>query len=148
LVTEGDHLRGHPARWSSGALGLSVAIALASIACDDAPPEPRPIPGDVVVTLVSPNGAEGAAVLSTAGTGIVDVTAQESVRVFHWRAGGVSRIVVLRDEVGVIWFTMSVENVARPPQMEVVEVADGDNRLRSSLMGYAVEVEPAGGAGS
>jgi hypothetical protein len=142
LVTEGDHLRGHPARWSSGALGLSVAIALASIACDDAPPEPRPIPGDVVVTLVSPNGAEGAAVLSTAGTGIVDVTAQESVRVFHWRAGGVSRIVVL------LWFTMSVENGARPPQMEVVEVADGDNRLRSSLMGYAVEVEPAGGAGS
>ena len=132
----------------NGAFGLSVAIALAAVACDDAPPEPEPVPGDVTVTLVSPNGSEGAAVLATADAGIVGVTAEEPVRVFHWREGGVSRIVALRDEAGEIRFTMSLEDVARPPRLEVVEVADGTNRLRSTLTGYEIDVARLGGAGS
>ncbi len=132
----------------NGAFGLSVAIALVAVACDDAPPEPEPVPGDVSVTLISPIGAESAAVLATADAGIVDVTAETPMRVFHWREGGVSRIVVLRDEAGEIRFTMSMEDVTRLPVLEVVEVADGANRLRASLTGYEVSVEPLEEAGS
>jgi len=32
-----------------------------------------------------------------------------------------------------------------PPALRIVEVADGANRLRATLSGYRVEVEPASG---
>lgn len=135
-------------RHRRGLLALIVAVTLAAAACDDAPPEPEPVPGDVVVTLISPNGGEGAAVLATGDAGISDVTAETPMRVFHWREGGASRIVALRDEAGVISFTMSLEDLNRPPQLEVIEVADGANRLRASVAGYEVDVELRGGTGS
>ena len=135
-------------RLVQGAFALIFAVAWAAAACDDAPPEPEPLPGRLVMTLVSPNGAEGAAVLATADAGIVDVTAEAPVQAFHWREGGVTRIVLLRDEPGEIRFSASVQDVNRPPRLEVVEIADGGNRLRTSLTDYEVDVEPHGGTGS
>lgn len=138
-------------RWC-GKLAWRIAVAatvvcLAGVACEDAPPGPAPEPGDVAVTLVSPNGAEGAAVLTTSEAGIIGVTAEAPVQVFHWREAGVDRIVALRDEAGVIRFGMSVADVNRPPRLFVIEVADAANRLRATLSGYGIEVEPLSGAG-
>jgi hypothetical protein len=129
------------------ALSLAVAACLGVAACGDepTPPPPPPVPGDLVVSLVSPNGGEGAAVLETSDEGIVDIAA-EGAQAFQWRAGGGSRIVVLLDEPGDVRFTISVEDVNKPPQLEIVEVADGDNRLRESLTEYGVVVEPVIGA--
>jgi hypothetical protein len=129
------------------ALPLAVAAWLGVAACGDepTPPTPTPVPGDLVVSLVSPNGGEGAAVLETGDEGIVDIAAEGS-QAYLWQAGGASRIVVLLDEPGDVRFTISVEDVNEPPRLEIVEVADGDNRLRESLTGYRVVLEPVIGA--
>lgn len=125
----------------------AVAVLLAASACDDSPPGPAPVPGDVAVTLVSPNGAEGGAVLATGEAGIVQVWTDAAVQVYHWREAGEDRIVALRDAAGEIRFRMRVEDVNRPPRLDVIEVADASNRLRAGLAGYEVEIVPlAGGA--
>jgi hypothetical protein len=125
---------------------VAVACLLTAAACGDAPPEPEPVPGDLDVTLVSPNGSEGAAVLETEDEGVVEVSVEEGLQAFHWTEGGLTRIVLLLDGVGEIRFRMSVTDVYRPPRLELVEVADGVNRLRSSLAGYEIAVEPVEGA--
>ena len=132
----------------STACAVAIACFLAAAACDDTPPEPQPVPGDLDVRLVSPNGSEGAAVLQSTDGGIRGISVEEGLQAFHWTEGGLTRIVLLRDGVGEIRFVLSVEDVNRPPRLEVVEVADGVNRLRASLAGYDVDVVPGGRAGS
>lgn len=125
------------------ALALIATVGLA--ACGDDPTPPGPVPGDLVVTVVSPNGAEGSAVLETADDGIVGVSADDA-QVFHWRAGGFSRVVVLLDQAGELRFRLSVDDLTRPPRLEIVEVADAANRVRASHSGYTVRVVPSSGA--
>ena len=124
-----------------------AAVLLAGSACEDSPPGPASVPGDVAVTLVSPNGAEGGAVLSTGEAGIIEVSAEAAVQVYHWREAGEDRIVALCDAAGEIRFRMSVADVNRPPRLDVIEVADAANRLRASLAGYEVEIVPLVGVG-
>ena len=119
--------------------GCGLAIFLLS--CGEEATEPAPVPGDLAVSVVSPNGVEGAAVLQTVQEGIVDITSDVG-QAHHWRAGDVSRIVVLLDAPGDIRFTLSVADLNRPPNLRVVEVADPDNRLRPLVVGYVVESEP------
>jgi hypothetical protein len=138
-------LRPGGGRLRSAACALAIACLLAA-ACDDAPPEPQPVPGDLDVTLVSPNGSEGAAVLQTEDEGIVGISVEEGLQVFHWTEGGLTRIVLLLDDVGEVRFRMNVTDVNRPPQLELVEVSDGSNRLRSSLEGYEIALDPVEGA--
>jgi hypothetical protein len=132
---------------------LVIALLVATAGCDDGEvTTPVPVPGDLAISLVSPNGAEGAAVFETSDPGIVGIAAAGSVDAFHLEgAGGKSRIVVLLDQPGTIAFTLSVEDLNDPPQMEIVEVADPDNRLRAVLTGYELRstpIEPANGAAS
>ena len=130
------------------AWALAIACCLGVAACDDAPPEPQPVPGDLVVRLVSPNGSEGAAVLQTTDGGITEISVEAGLHAFHRTEGGLTRIVLVRDEAGEIRFVMSVEDWNRPPQFEIVEVADGTNRLRASLVGYEVNIGRHEGGGS
>lgn len=132
-------------RVRTAACAVAIACVLAA-ACDDAPPEPQPVPGDLDVTLVSPNGSEGTAVLETEDDGIVEVSVEDGLQAFHWTEGGLTRIVVLLDDVGEVRFRMNVTDVNRPPVLDLVEVADGANRLRGSLAGYEIAVEPVEGA--
>ncbi len=83
--------------------------------------------------------------LETADAGIVGVAADDA-QVFHWRAGGLSRVVVLLDQAGDLRFRLSVEDLNRPPQLRIVEVADALNRLRPSHAGYLVRAKPWTGA--
>ena len=131
----------------SAARALAIACCLSLAACDDAPPEPQPVPGDLVVRLVSPNGPEAAAVLQTRDGGVIEIAVAEGLRAFHWTEDGLTRIVLLRDEAGEIRFAMSVEDWNRPPHLEVVEVADAANRLRAGLVGYEVQIGRLEGGG-
>ncbi len=124
---------------------LIALAALSFIACDDDPTPPEPVPGDLRVTVVSPNGVEGAAVLETGDAGIVGISAN-GAQAFHRRAGGLSRIVVLLDQAGDVRFRLSVDDLNRPPRLRIVEVADGSNTLRPSLAGYSVTAQPVTGA--
>jgi hypothetical protein len=139
-------LRPVSGRLCVGVRALAIAGLLAAVACDDAPPEPQPVPGELDVTLVSPNGSEGAAVLETEDEGIVEISVEERLQAFHWTEGGLTRIVVLLEEVGEVRFRMSVTDVNRPPQLDLIDVADGENRLRNALDGYEIAVEPVDGA--
>jgi hypothetical protein len=124
---------------------LAGVAVLGVAGCGDEATPPEPVPGDLAVSLVSPNGTEGAAVLETNDVGVVEVTPEVGQQAFRLTAGGVTRIVVLLDEPGDIGFTLSVEDLNRPPQLQVVEVADAENRLRPDLSGYAVASEPVTG---
>lgn len=124
-------------------LALIANVGLA--ACGDDPTPPAPVPGDLLVTVVSPNGAEGAAVLETGDAGIVGISAN-GAQAFHSRAGGLSRVVVLLDQAGELRFRLIVEDLNRPPRLRILEVADASNTLRPSLAGYSVTSQPVTGA--
>lgn len=132
-------------RASRSATALACVAVVLFLACGEDATQPAPVPGDLAVSVVSPYGFEGAAVLQTVQEGIVDITSEVG-QAHHWRAGDVSRIVVLLDEPGDIAFILSVADVNRPTQLRVVEVADPNNRLRPLVIGYVVESEPVIGA--
>jgi hypothetical protein len=91
--------------------------------------------------LLSPGGAEGAAVFELAGgTGLGEVTA-EGGEAHHQRSGRTSRVVVLLDDPGTVRFRVATSDVGEVPRVTVLQVAGGDNGLRSSLAGYHVRVE-------
>jgi hypothetical protein len=120
-----------------GAIVASAVAALILFSCDEGPTGPPPGPGDLEVTLVSPNGPEGAAVFELADAQTVYVTS-EGGQVAHWLTGTATRIVVLLDEPGAIRFTMHVDDRSAATGLEVVEVADGGNQLRDDLSSYAL----------
>ncbi len=108
---------------------------LVVLSCSDAPSGPPSGPGDLVASLASPNGAEGAAVFEVTGGGIIVITV-EAGQAVHFQSGGISRIVVLLDEPGDIGFTMTVEDRRAVSNLRVIEVADSANVLRDDLSGY------------
>ena len=127
-------------------LGLVCAAVIGTHACGEGPTPPQPLPGELLVTLVSPSGAEGAAVFETADAGLVEAAAAEDGDAYLLRAGRTTRIVVIMDDPSEIRFTLRVQDVHAPPALRIVEVADGANRLRVNLSEYRVEMEPASGA--
>lgn len=121
-----------PAR--AGALGLLLLAG----ACGDAGPVSGP--GALRATLVSPNGAEGAARVFLVGEGIAAVSALEG-RVFSFQRGDTTHVVVVHDADagGDLSFSVSVADTTRPPRGVVVEVSDPEDRVRA-LTGYALEL--------
>jgi hypothetical protein len=122
-----------------GAVGCGLLL-LALHGCDASGPTGPRGPGSIQVVLLSPNGAEGAGVFEiTGGLGLGEVSAQ-SGEVYQESSGGTIHLVVVRDLPGEIRFQIRSENVREVPAVHVVQVAGGDNDLRSSLDGYEVEV--------
>lgn len=120
-----------PAPW----LGAGLAAALALAACEGR----VAVPGVVTARLVSPNGDEGALYASLVGSGILGVSALDGQTFSHVRGDTVS-VVVVRGAPGELRFAVEVADVTRLPGVTVLEVADGDNRLRSDTHLYAVEL--------
>ena len=117
------------------ASSLLLACLVAGLsACDSGPSGPSG-PGRIVVSLTSPNGSEGAAVIVLKASGLSTV-AGAAGQIFTGRGADSLVAVVVLDEPGVITFTVRVEDVAVVPTARVIEVADGDNQLRASLSGY------------
>jgi len=117
---------------------LSFGAALLAVACGDAGPESGP--GTLTATVLSPNGAEGAAVVDVFGPGIEAVGALEG-RVFSQRRGDTVRVVLVRDgEAGDLRFTLSVADTTRVFTGVVLEVAGPDDALRAAVSTYTVDV--------
>ena len=96
-------------------------------------------PGELHANVVSPNALDGAAVLEiTGGLGLESITSDDG-EVFYERDGGTTRLVVILDDPGLITFRFRVDDVAELPSATVIQVADGDNELRTSLSDYEVE---------
>lgn len=101
-----------------------------------------PVPGELVVTLVSPNGAEGAAILETEDRGVVAISSS-SGQAFLGGTQRFTRVVVLVPSPGQVEVTLDVEDLNDAPRFRIVEVADGSDALRASLAGYSLDVRPA-----
>lgn len=116
---------------------LALLFGLVAAACGDEGPEGGP--GTLTATLTSANAADGAALVELRGAGIQQVTAVAG-RLFHRTRGDTVRVLVVRDEPGPISFALQVADTTRKPIGIVLEVADGENRLRSGTGGYSVEL--------
>ena len=59
----------------------------------------------------------------------------------HTRArGDTLSVLILRPDPGPLRFLLEVADTTRKPRGAVVQVAGPDNRVRSALLGYRVEV--------
>jgi hypothetical protein len=117
-------------------LFVSVVSFLLLTSCDSTRPDG---PGTLTAVVTSPNGAEGAAVLDIEGT-VESVTANSNVSLYLTPSGQATRAILVRLTPGELSMKVSLPDVSRTPQITVVEVADGDNKLRPSVSGYHVEL--------
>jgi len=115
-------------------IACSVILGIAS--CDLSGPSGPSGPGWLHADLVSPNGQESAAVFELAGGRDLGAIVLDGGEVFDERDGSTIRIVVIMDSPGQIHLEIRTEDVAKIPSSAVVQVADEENRLRSSLTGY------------
>ena len=133
-------------------LVLSAGILLTGIGCDSTGPGGPKGPGQITVTLSSPNGSEASAVFEITGGTDLGFVSAEGGETFHQHSLGSSRVVVILDEPGVIEFRVGTEDVGDLPAVQVIQVADGQNQLRSSVLGYEIHLEGQkytyGGGGS
>lgn len=95
--------------------------------------------GTLTATLVSPNGAEGAAVIVLAGEGVTDVRPAGDTEVHSRTAGSTTYVVLLSEPGGTLAFSLSVPDTTQPPTAVVQQVAGADDALRDVLSGYRVE---------
>ena len=96
-------------------------------------------PGELHANIVSPNALEGAAVLEiTGGLGLGSITSDNG-EVFYEHDGGTTRLVVILDHPGPITFRVRVTDVAELPSATMIQIADGNNELRTSLSDYEIE---------
>jgi hypothetical protein len=115
---------------------LSIVGLLAFIsACskDDGPTSHLEGPIGVVT---SPNGAEGAAIVEFAG--VVDSVMIEGGTAFLRSAGGITRAALILDQPGTIRFSLPKVSSGSLPATSVIQVADGNNQLRSNTSAYQV----------
>ena len=114
---------------------LACLLPLA-VACGDEGPASGP--GTLTVQVVSPNGAEGAALVRLIGPGLGQV-APDAGRVFSDIHGDTLNVVVVNEAGGDLRFGLAVADTTRPPQGVLVDVSGPDDAVRP-LAGYAVEV--------
>ena len=118
-------------------LAAFVVAALALAGCEGST---RPDgPGTMTASLVSPNGAEGAAILDVIGS--VDAfNCSSDVSVYTTPIANGTRVILVRLNPGALQMSMRVPDVSNPPAITVVEVAAGDDRLRPSVADYHVDI--------
>ena len=133
--------RAVPTGLSRAARLLRAAAALLVVAAGcESTGEPRAIDGAYTVRLISPNGAEGAAVLELTGPGIASVTPLEG-EVFSSLHEQATRALVLLTDPGEIRFRVELRGATVLPQARVVAVAGPEDQHRD-LAGYRVELTP------
>lgn len=118
------------------ALGL-LAPALLFVGCDGGP---GPGSGTLTATVVSPHGAEGAAVLKLHGPGIEGVGGSEGWVWGEAGSGDTVAVVVVADAAGALSFQVAVADTLQPLEGRVFQVAGPDDVLRDDLEAYRVEV--------
>jgi hypothetical protein len=114
---------------------IAAALLLTSLlaACHDGS---SPKPSGATGHIVSPNGAEGAAVIEFAGVvSSINVTGGVG---YVSSSGGVTRAVLVLQQPGTIRFSLPGVAIGAGPAATVIEVADGNNQPRSAVAGYAV----------
>jgi hypothetical protein len=118
--------------------GLGCVLVVAAGACTDAGPIGGPGAFDAV--LVSPHGAEGAALIELSGEGLGDAVGLGDTEVFRSDGFGSARVVVVNHAGGDLAFRIEVADTTRPPTVVVEQVAGPDDELRADLSAYRLEL--------
>ena len=114
--------------------GAGVVLALG--ACGDAGPVSAP--GTVTAVVTSPNGSEGAAIISFPSEGVGAIGAV-SGEVFSRVDGAYVTVLVVNEPGGELAFSMALADTTQKPIGLVEQVAAPNDVLRSTLAGYVVE---------
>lgn len=130
--------RPKPGLGPTWAVGVALVAVLGTAGCGDR--GPASAPGPLTVTVISPNGAEGAALLKLVGRGMGAIAPSEG-RVFSETRGDTAYVVVVNVAGGGLRFTVEVADTTRRPTGTLVEVSAPDDRIRA-LAGYRLEVRP------
>jgi len=107
---------------------------LLATACDSTQPKSS---GILTAALITPNGAEGAAVIDVSGV-LDSVTATDGTQLFETPTATGKRIVLVRLTPGELSMKVNVPDVSNLPHFTVVQVADGDNKLRQLTPSYTM----------
>jgi len=67
------------------------------------------------------------------------VSATGDVSLYTTPSAAGTRVILVRMTPGELSMKVSLADVSQTPQVSVVEVADGDDKVRASLTGYRVE---------
>ncbi len=126
---------------------LGALSAVGACADDLGPSEPRG-PGAFVVDVVSPNGAEGSAVFEITGGSELSTVTSSVGEVFYRHDVGSVNVVVILDSPGQLSFSVQTQDLREVPSVTLVQVADGEDQLRSSVAGYDVVVVPVESGGT
>ena len=121
--------------------GARAALAMAATlaACTDQ--SPASAPGRVTATLVSPYGAEGAAVVTLFGEGIGEATAIGDVQLYRSDGPALASFVLVSHGGGALAFEVQVADTTRLPEASVEQVAGPDDQLRTGVSsGYRLEL--------
>lgn len=121
-------------------LRFAAPLMLALAACGDGGPETPPTPtgGDFDAVLQGPTSSESAAMVELTGEGIEDVQSNGPAIVASSPVSGGRRVVVVRPAPGPIGFRVRVAEGGAIPTARIVELADANDQLRTSLTGYQV----------
>lgn len=113
--------------WRCAVVALAIGATLSG--CESTAPE-DPL---VRKATVAPSSDDGAAVVELVGAAVTSVTMPqgEGQAFFHSR-GDTTRVVIVRTEPGAFAFDFRVANPSASPVGTVLQVADGENRLRDA----------------
>ena len=125
---------------------VMVAALSVGAACSDDPVGGVTQAGTVTLRLTTPHGDDGAVLFEVSGGPIDTATADNaSLRLFTRRASGSTIVGVVAGVVtngAVVTLRVPDVGAAAGYTARVVEVADRQNALRTSLAGYALTVGP------
>lgn len=121
---------------TAGLRALFLVAAVAGSACSS--DDPDPLSRSATLT---PELAEGAAVVLLLGAPVASVESDEG-QVFFSTRGDTTRVVLVRDEPGPLRFDLRLSDPTSEPTGVVLQVADGQNRLRDDVARYRVEMRP------
>jgi hypothetical protein len=126
-------------------LVLSLLLAAPALAGCDGGTGSVPAGGEYIVTLESPHGPEGAAILEMTDQGVEGIYASAAA-LFRNRISGGYRLVLVREPAGSIQFRINLAEGNHFPEVRVIEVVDGEDERRPSVEGYEVSFERTRGA--
>lgn len=106
-------------------------------ACTDEGPVSGP--GTMTATVLSPNGAEGAAVVVLLGDDVGAITSAGGAEVYSYAGNSATQVVLINQAGGDLSFQVAVADTTQPPAFVLEEVAGPDDELRPSLTGYDLE---------
>ncbi|UCG87192.1 MAG: hypothetical protein JSW71_01195 [Gemmatimonadota bacterium] len=95
--------------------------------------------GDVEVSLRSPNETDGAALLELVGP-VRNVVMLDHGRLLTHTAGDSTWVFVALETPGRIRFLVQLTPGGAVPSVSVIQVSDGDDRLRADLEDYSVRL--------